>query len=611
MLLVLALLAPVVVYAGVGARNYGSMAGQPLNSPIVGMARTSTGLGYWLVAADGGVFNFGDAKFLGSRGGELLNSPIVGMAATHDDKGYWLVAADGGIFSYGTAPFHGSAGGLPLLRPIVGMAVAPNSAGYWLVASDGGIFTYGSIPFYGSRGGDLLNEPIVGMAATTNGGGYWLVARDGGIFSYGNAPFKGSMGGIPLISPVVGMAGHAGNDGYWLIARDGGVFAFNVPFYGSSGGATPNGPIVSAASTPAGDGYWLASSGGAVTPYSDMVKLTVTTLLDGLTIPWDIGFTPDGVLIFDERNSGQISAIVNGQRRILGTATDVFVNSESGMLGLVVDPDFANNRKILVCQSFKANGNPVDIRIYEWTITPDYLSAVRAPAPLVKGIPVGSGFHNGCRIRYGNDGMLWIGTGDAGVGTYPQDLSVTAGKVLRVDPATGGPAPGNPFANSTVYEYGHRNVQGIAARPGTSQMFSVEHGPHRDDEVNLLKPGGNSGWDPVPGYNQDVPMTDTVKFPNANRPVWATGFPTMATSGATFVTGKQWKNLEGSMLVACLNTRHLRAFYLDPAGKLLHHELVHQDDDRLRSPVQGPDGKLYVTTSNGKGTDKILVVTPS
>jgi hypothetical protein len=169
-------------------------------------ASVTTGKGYWLVASDGGIFSYGDAKFFGSAGGQSLNRPIVGMAATPDGKGYWFVASDGGIFSYGSAKFFGSAGGENLRKPVVGMAATPTGKGYWLVASDGGIFSYGDAKFFGSAGGQSLNRPIVGMAATPDGKGYWFVASDGGIFSYGSAKFFGSAGGENLRKPIVGMA---------------------------------------------------------------------------------------------------------------------------------------------------------------------------------------------------------------------------------------------------------------------------------------------------------------------------------------------------------------------------------------------------------------------
>ncbi len=233
------------------ASFYGSMGGQHLNAPVVGMAATPYGGGYWLVAADGGIFSFGDAAFYGSMGGWHLNAPIVGIAATPDGGGYWLVAADGGIFSFGDATFRGSMGGRHLNQPIVGMAPSSDGGGYWLVAADGGIFSFGDAIFRGSMGGRHLNQPIVGMAPTPDGGGYWLVAADGGIFSFGDAAFYGSMGGQHLNQPIVGMAATPDGGGYWLVAADGGIFSFgDASFAGSMGGQHLNAPVVGMVSDP-------------------------------------------------------------------------------------------------------------------------------------------------------------------------------------------------------------------------------------------------------------------------------------------------------------------------------------------------------------------------
>jgi hypothetical protein len=221
-------------------------AGAPghLNSPIVSMAATPDGRGYWNVASDGGMFSFGDAAFHGSMGGLPLNKPVVGMAATSNGGGYWEVASDGGIFAFGNAAFHGSMGGQPLTQPVVGIAVTPDGGGYWEVASDGGIFAFGDAGFYGSMGASHLNQPIVSMAA--NGSqGYWLVAGDGGVFSFGSAPFWGSTGNLTLVLPVVGMAAAPRGSGYWMVAADGGMFAFgSAGFYGSMPQvlAAPTGP---------------------------------------------------------------------------------------------------------------------------------------------------------------------------------------------------------------------------------------------------------------------------------------------------------------------------------------------------------------------------------
>jgi hypothetical protein len=232
------------------AKFYGSMGGQPLNKPIVGMAPIPGDTGYWEVASDGGMFSFGGAKFYGSMGGQPLNKPIVGMAATPDGLGYWLVASDGGIFSFGDASFYGSMGGQPLNEPIVGIAATPDGHGYWEVASDGGIFSFGDASFYGSMGGQPLNEPIVGIATNVTGKGYWEVASDGGMFSFGDAQFYGSMGGQPLNEPIVGLMTTFDGAGYWELASDGGIFSFgDASFQGSMGGTPLNSAVVNGAAT--------------------------------------------------------------------------------------------------------------------------------------------------------------------------------------------------------------------------------------------------------------------------------------------------------------------------------------------------------------------------
>ena len=228
-----------------GAGFYGSLGSLTLNKPIVGMAVTPDGGGYWLVASDGGIFAKGDAGFYGSLGSLTLNKPIVGMAPTPDGQGYWLVASDGGIFAKGDAGFYGSLGSLTLNKPIVGMAPTPDGQGYWLVASDGGIFAKGDAGFYGSLGSLTLNKPIVGMAPTPDGQGYWLVASDGGIFAKGDAGFYGSLGSLTLNKPIVGMAPTPDGQGYWLVASDGGIFAKgDAAFLGSEGGTVLNKPVV-------------------------------------------------------------------------------------------------------------------------------------------------------------------------------------------------------------------------------------------------------------------------------------------------------------------------------------------------------------------------------
>jgi hypothetical protein len=251
-----------VVFVTVTTRN-GTSAESDTARYTYGTPRT--GLGYWEAAADGGVFAYGNAEFHGSMGGQHLNAPIVGLAATATDGGYWEVASDGGIFAFGKAGFHGSMGGQHLNAPIVGLSATATGGGYWEVAADGGVFAFGNAAFYGSMGGQHLNAPIVGLAATATGGGYWEVAADGGIFAFGNAQFSGSMGGTPLNRPVVGIAPTPHGRGYWEVASDGGIFAFGGSgFFGSMGGQPLNRPVVGIAAIPTGKGYWEVASDGGI-----------------------------------------------------------------------------------------------------------------------------------------------------------------------------------------------------------------------------------------------------------------------------------------------------------------------------------------------------------
>ena len=281
---------------------HGSTGAMILNRPIVGMAATPDGGGYWLVASDGGVFSFGDAGFHGSTGAMILNRPIVGMAATPDGGGYWLVASDGGVFSFGDAGFHGSTGAMILNRPIVGMAATPDGGGYWLVASDGGVFSFGDAGFHGSTGAMILDRPIVGMAATPDGGGYWLVASDGQVFPFGDAGFHGSIGAMILDRPIVGMAGTPDGGGYWLVASDGQVFPF-----GNAGSLAPmippalNAPIVGVSAEPGR----TATPSAPVPPASVGPTASSTTTAPALVEPNEPSFVPAAAkMVFDGEFSG-------------------------------------------------------------------------------------------------------------------------------------------------------------------------------------------------------------------------------------------------------------------------------------------------------------------
>ncbi len=336
--------------------------------------------------------------------------------------------------------------------------------------------------------------------------------------------------------------------------------------------------------------------------------LRVATLVSGLSIPWDIAFTPDGTMLFTQRAGVLSSRLADGTvQTIDADFSDLFASGEIGLMGIVVDPSFASNQRFYTCQGHTGP----EIQVITWTLNAAYTQATRVADPLVGGMPTStsSGRHGGCRLRFGPEGYLWIATGDAASGTVPQDLTSLGGKVLRVDAYTGAGAPTNPFAPSRVYTYGHRNVQGLALRPGTSQMWSVEHGPSVDDEINLLVAGRNYGWNPVPGYNESVPMTDFVEYPDAVEAKWSSGSATLATSGGIFLEGNQWGVWEGRLAVATLADSKLRLFEFTPDGAFVSQVVVAELDGafgRLRTPILGPDGALYVSTSNGGSSDRIL-----
>jgi hypothetical protein len=241
-----------------------------VSSPIVGMAATVDGNGYWLVGSDSHVYNEGDAldyRSPYSSGGATTKDPTVAIAADPYGSVFWLAQASGAIWGPGGVqpPYTYGANACPgvhLNKPIVGMAVTPDSGGFYLVASDGGVFACGDAVFQGSMGGTPLNAPIVGMAIDHATGGYWLVAADGGIFSF-NAPFYGSTGAIRLNKPIVGMEAAPDGSGYRMVASDGGIFCFNLPFAGSMGGVTLNAPIVGMAPHGTG-GYWLVAADGGI-----------------------------------------------------------------------------------------------------------------------------------------------------------------------------------------------------------------------------------------------------------------------------------------------------------------------------------------------------------
>jgi glucose/arabinose dehydrogenase len=350
--------------------------------------------------------------------------------------------------------------------------------------------------------------------------------------------------------------------------------------------------------------------------------LTVSSAVTGLDHPWDVAFaSAPGTgtwMIYTER-FGRVSAkpLNSGAPVVLGQLGAPFVaNGEGGLLGLAVDPEFSTNRFVYACYTTTS-----DVRLVRFRVSTFTAGALAFDGDVVTGMPVNpSGRHSGCRPRFRpgtNPPQLFVGTGDsASNGTIPQDLQSLGGKVLCVgrdgSPCAGNPGLGDPGIDDRVHSWGHRNVQGIAFTPGGGG-YSIEHGPDRDDEVNVLVPG-DFGWNPDPpgsstAYDESQPMTRAGAIGAA----WRSGASTIAPSGATVLSGAQWEGWNRALAMAVLKGRELRVVFFDDliGFSAIGETFELRGAGRLRSAVQGPDGNLYITTDNGSMNDQILKVVPS
>ncbi|WP_210441484.1 PQQ-dependent sugar dehydrogenase [Nocardioides xinjiangensis] len=340
--------------------------------------------------------------------------------------------------------------------------------------------------------------------------------------------------------------------------------------------------------------------------------LRVRTVARRLAHPWDVQQAPGGRLVVSERDRARLSVVRKGKRRTLADLSrSVWVSGETGLLSLAVDP---GSRTLWACYGATRRGRH-EVRVTRWRVDPAW-RRLSHRAVVLGGIPATSGRHGGCRLLLDRDSdALLIGTGDAAVGTHPRDLDSLGGKVLRVHRRTGAAMPDNPFAGASgkrrfVWTYGHRNVQGLAQRADGS-VWSVEHGSYRDDEVNRLVPGGDYGWNPVPGYDESVPMTDHSLPGEQQAAAWSSGRPTIATSGAAWVSGAQWGSLDGTLAVAALKGSRVVFMRFDRDGVL--RDVVRPRRltglGRLRSVTSARNGDLLVTTDNG-ARDRVLRVSP-
>lgn len=342
------------------------------------------------------------------------------------------------------------------------------------------------------------------------------------------------------------------------------------------------------------------TNGNTTTAPDDKIKIEVVAT--NLDTPWEISFAPDGRVFITER-PGRIRVIEAGKLQEQPYATLNAVESgEGGQLGLVLDPEFAQNRYLYAYYTTKnGDGKLVNrlVRLVEEN------RKAREDKVLLEG-PAAS-IHDGGRVDIGPDGKLYASLGDSSEKNLAQNREAMAGKIVRLN-LDGSVPSDNPFPGSPVYSYGHRNPQGLAWHPETKRLYAPEHGPQGHDELNLIQPGGNYGWPELSGKGGAPRYID---------PILESGNGTWAPSGATFISQGPWRN---NLFFSALRGKSLHRVVLDannPAQVIKDEELFKDQYGRLRTARTGPDGALYVLTSNrdGRGTpaagdDRVLKITP-
>jgi hypothetical protein len=225
--------------------------------------------GYWMVASEGKVYPFGDARHLGDIAGGLHGAKAVDLEPTSSSDGYWICDDAGHVFAYGDAAYFGGVDAKLMLKDeaVTSLSVTPSGKGYWIFTSRGRVLTFGDATHFGDMASVALNGPVLDSIPTRSGRGYYMVASDGGIFAFGDARFLGSMGDRKLNAPVQSLVPDPDGSGYWLVAGDGGVFSFDAPFRGSMGSTRLNQPMTGM--VPFGNGYLMVASDGGIFNFSD------------------------------------------------------------------------------------------------------------------------------------------------------------------------------------------------------------------------------------------------------------------------------------------------------------------------------------------------------
>ncbi len=326
-------------------------------------------------------------------------------------------------------------------------------------------------------------------------------------------------------------------------------------------------------------------------------RVEVSTLATDLRVPWSFAFLPDGDALVTERDSGRLLRVSpSGELREVQTLPEGGAG-EGGLLGVAVSPEYERDRYVYAYTTTETDNRVVRFRIGE------------DPEPVLTGIPANS-YHNGGRIEFGPDGMLYVTTGDAGDTANSQDRGSLGGKILRIAP-DGSVPEDNPFPNSPVYSYGHRNVQGLAW-DAEGQLFASEFGQNTWDEANRIEAGENYGWPEVEGEGgEDQGFVDPIT-------VWPTS--EASPSGAEILVDGAIPQWEGDLFVTALRGESLWRLELDDRGTVTGRErLLEGEVGRVRDVVQAPDGSLWVSTSNhdsygnpvSEDDDRILRLAPA
>jgi len=331
----------------------------------------------------------------------------------------------------------------------------------------------------------------------------------------------------------------------------------------------------------------------------------VETVAENLTIPWSIDWTPDDRVFFTERN-GNLRVIEGGVLKEPLLTIGVG-GVEGGLLGVAMDPNFEENNYIYLYYTYNEFLTTTN-KVVRYVVSEDKITEDKV---LIDGIP-GGPFHDGGRIKFGPDGKLYITTGEAGIPDLSQDLNSLGGKILRIN--SDGTIPDDNPWNSAIYSIGHRNPQGLDWDE-SGNLVATEHGPSgwhgvAHDEINVIIPGANYGW-------PDIIGSETME--GLVTPILNTGDDTWAPSGAEFYDGDKFPQWSGKFFVATLRGNHLHMidFDLENNKVISDQKLFEGEFGRLRDVATGPDGYLYVLTSNqdGRGApeindDRILRIVP-